>query len=78
MTVEPFLSRVYVFVIFPCASVVSYALPPTPIRSYAYQTFISPVSTSIRSYKYQTFGFPLLTMFDYRMFVTAVNIHTFV
>ena len=65
MTVEPFVSRVYAFLIFPCASVVSYALPPTSIRSYAYQTFISPVSTSIRSYAYQTC--------NYRTFVTAVN-----
>lgn len=33
MTVEPFLSRVYAFLIFPCASVASYALPPTIVRS---------------------------------------------
>lgn len=60
MTVEPFLSRVYAFLIFPCASAVSYALPPTIVRSYAYQTFISPVSTPIRSYAYQTFILPVL------------------
>ena len=60
MTVEPFISRVYAFLIFPCASVASYALPPTIVRSYAYQTFISPVSTSIRSYEYQTFILPVL------------------
>ena len=48
MTVEPFVSRVYAFVIFPCASGVSYALPPTSIRSYEYQTFILPVLVDTR------------------------------
>ena len=48
MTVEPFISRVYAFLIFPCASVVSYALPPTSIRSYEYQTFILPVLVDTR------------------------------
>jgi len=56
MTVEPFISRVYAFLIFPCASVVSYALPPTIVRSYAYQMFISSVSSPIRSYEYQTYN----------------------
>lgn len=48
MTVEPFLSRVYAFLIFPCASGISYALPPTSIRSYEYQTFILPVLVDTR------------------------------
>lgn len=48
MTVEPFISRVYAFLIFPCASVASYALPPTSIRSYEYQTFILPVLVDTR------------------------------
>lgn len=49
MTVEPFISRVYAFLIFPCASVVSYALPPTSIRSYDYQTcdFIILIDTRL-------------------------------
>jgi len=48
MTVEPFISRVYAFLIFPCASVASYALPPTSIRSYEYQTFVLPVLVDTR------------------------------
>lgn len=49
MTVEPFLSRVYAFLIFPCASGVSYALPPD------YRTFVTAVNNSCTPFDPRTF-----------------------